>query len=288
MLYGVSLFGFRLNILPHLAEPGAIIALLMLTFSVAGTYILNQLVDLETDRRNGGLPLLAKAGVSLKLAIAENIVISLVPLAYALFAGGPLARLLVFAALLNILYNVRPFYFTGRPFLDFLSNAAGFGLVAFGMGWAACNGNRMVHLGGFFGQALPYTLLMVAGSINSTIPDEPGDRKTGKTTTVVLLGAQKANLISTGAVIAALLIATRHQDPVAVLTASLSIPFFIRYAFTHELRHGLFTFQICGSFLLFLTAVVFPWFFVWGLITYLLTRLYFRLRHGIDYPEPGV
>jgi 4-hydroxybenzoate polyprenyltransferase len=255
---------------------------------VAATYILNQLVDLETDRGNGGLPLLAKAGISPKLAAVETALLALVPAAYALFLSGPVSFFLLLALVLNLLYNVRPFYFTGRPFLDFLTNAAGFGLVAFGLGWASAGNGLMLSVSRYLHEAAPYVFLMVAGSINSTIPDIEGDKRTGKRTTAVLLGARRANFISTAAIAAAFIFAALNRDVIAGITSSLSLPFFIRYLYSDKLKDGLHTFQICGSFLMVLTVAVFPRLFVWGLAVYVLTRLYFRLRHHIDYPKLGV
>jgi len=113
------------------------------------------------------------------------------------------------------------------------------------------------------------------------------NKKTGKRTTVVLLGTRKANLISTGAIVAAFILAALNRDVIAGITASLALPFFIRYMYTNILKDGLYTFQICGSFLMILTVVIFPWFLLWGLAVYVLTRLYFKLRHNVVYPKAG-
>ena len=286
-IYTLPVFGFRINVLTGLYNIQNYINLLMLTLSVAATYVLNQLVDIETDKRNGGLPLLAKAGISIRMAIIENIILTIIPLGYAIWIRGTVGLLLFLAFALNILYNLRPFYFTGRPFLDFISNAMGFGFIAFGIGFAsACNGN-ITEVSRYFVEATPYFFLMVAGSINSTIPDMEGDRRTGKKTTVVLLGTRRSNLISTAAIITAFIMAAFNRDIVAGITASLSLPFFIRYIYTNKLKDGLHTFQTCAGFLMVLTVMVFPWFFLWGFIVYVLTRVYFKLRYNVVYPKPG-
>ncbi|MFH0919499.1 MAG: UbiA family prenyltransferase [Fibrobacterota bacterium] len=270
--------------LPHEAA----IALFMLSLSVAATYILNQIADLHTDKENSGLPLLAKAGVPLALAHAENIVLTLVPLVYAFAMGGTLRIFFLAAFGLNLVYNLRPFYFTGRPYLDFLTNALGFGVVAFGIGWLSANGGTLGGTTAFFRAAAPYALLMVAGSINSTLPDVEGDRRTGKVTTLVYLGWKRANVLSTIAVALAFLLAAMNRDGIAGITALVSLPLFIKYHFSGKIEDGTRTFQTGGGFLMLMTVPVFPWFFFYGLLTYLATRIYFRVRHNTDYPSPGI
>jgi len=265
----------------------ALLAMVMLTFAVAGTYILNQLVDIKTDRENTGLPLVAKGNIPLGLAYAENWVLTLVPIGYALTQGrDPIIFFLAVLAM-NLLYNLRPFYFTGRPFLDFLTNSLGFGIVAFGIGWLAANGQVLGPLGAFFFSAAPYVLLMVAGSINSTLPDIEGDCRTGKITTMVYLGPGRANLISLLALVLALGLAIANHDVIAGITAAVSLPLFLKYQVTKKLSDGVRTFQIGGGFLMLMVVPVFPWFFFYGTITYLATRIYFRVRHHVDYPVAG-
>jgi 4-hydroxybenzoate polyprenyltransferase len=279
---------FRYDFPMLLSLPGhALLALVMLSCSVAATYILNQLVDIKTDLENGGLPLIAKAGVPLSLAHSENIVLTLIPIFYAFMQSRTAALFFLAALVINLAYNLKPLYFTGRPFLDFLSNALGFGMVAFGIGWISANSEALGSPLAFVVAALPYTLLMVSGSINSTFPDMEGDRRTGKITTMVYLGARRANLISLASVALALAIAIFNRDIIAAVTALVALPLFIKFQISGQRADGIRTFQIGGGFLMVMTIPVFPWFFLYGLITYLLTRLYFRLRHNVDYPEPG-
>jgi 4-hydroxybenzoate polyprenyltransferase len=284
----IRVFGYPFKFLAGFAGEGAALALVMCSLSVCGTYVLNQLVDLEADKKNAGLPLLAKAGVSLKMAGFENVLLSLVPLVYGFLMGGNMLVLFLLAFFLTIAYNVRPLRFTGKPFLDFLSNASAYGLLCFGLGWVTANGGEFKSVQAFFIQAAPYFLYMMAGSINSTIPDIEGDQQAGKTTTVVLLGARKANLISVAAVIAALAASFSNADLIAIVTGIVSVPFFLRYAWTGDLKDGFRTFQVGGGFLMVITVAVFPWFALYGIITYAATRLYFSARHGIVYPKPGV
>ncbi|OGS37410.1 MAG: hypothetical protein A2293_10770 [Elusimicrobia bacterium RIFOXYB2_FULL_49_7] len=293
LLYGdpglqtFTLLGHPYSWLSSFGQHGAWLALIMCSLSVCGTYVLNQLTDIEADKNNSGLPLIAKAGFPIKVAVVENILLCALPLFYAFYQSKALLILFLGAFAMTVLYNVRPFRFTGRPFLDFLSNAFAYGVLTFGLGWVVAAGGSVRNLAAFAIQAAPYFFYMVAGSINSTLPDEAGDRATEKITTVVLLGAKRANLISTGAITIALFFSVWNRDIIASLTGLISIPFFIRYARTHAMADGLKTFQLCGGLLMVLTIFVFPWCLAMGLITYGATRLYFKLRHNIDYPKAG-
>lgn len=283
-----SLFGLDFPVLLGFGRPGAITALFMCSLSVAGTYVLNQLTDIEADRNNSGLPLIAKAGFPVRLAAIENVLLCAIPLVYGFFQSRTVFILFILAFILSIVYNVRPFRFTGRPFLDFLSNATAYGILTFGLGWVFAAGGTFRDPLLFLWQAAPYFFLMVAGSINSTIPDAVGDARARKITTVVLLGPRKANFISSGAILAALVFSVLSRDNIAAITGLICVPIFIRYIKTGALRDGLRTFQFCGGLLMVLTVTVFPWCLAWGLVTYLVTRAYFRLRHNVDYPKAGV
>jgi 4-hydroxybenzoate polyprenyltransferase len=287
-LYTLSVLGFSFPVLKGLTGQGTLAGLIMCSLALGGTYILNQLVDIETDRSNAGLPLIAKGGISKKLAGIECMLLCLIPVAYGFFQGRKIFLFFVIILVLTLLYNVRPFYFTGRPFVDFLTNAVGWGLVAFGLGWLYANNGQFIKVKDYLFQAAPYFLFMAAGSINSTIPDVEGDRRTGKVTTVVLLGTRRANLISTASILGALIIAFFNRDPIAILTGLVCIPFFVKYIVTDRLKDGLLTFQLCGGFLMVLVVTFYPWFLLYGLVTYVLTRIYFKVRHNIDYPKVGI
>lgn len=286
-LFPFTLFGLDFPVLTGLGGPGVYLALFMCSLSVAGTYVLNQLTDIEADTNNAGLPLIAKAGFPVRLAVVENVLLCASPLVYAFFQAKAVFWLFIAAFALTVFYNVRPFRFTGRPFLDFLSNATAYGILCFGLGWLMATGGEFKDARAFLLQAAPYFFYMAAGSINSTIPDMAGDSRAGKTTTAVLLGARRAHFISTAAVFIALAFSLLNRDIIASITGLVCVPVFIKYIKTRDLRDGLRTFQFCGGLLMVLAAALFPWCLIWGVSVYIVTRLYFRLRHGVDYPRAG-
>jgi 4-hydroxybenzoate polyprenyltransferase len=290
-VWGYFLIGYYSAIKESLTAPflfsisnSGWISLALITMAVASTYILNQIVDIKTDSQNDGLPLIAKGRFPIETAKIECLILGIAPLVISPFISKELFFLILSATILNITYNLKPFYFTGRPFLDFLSNAIGFGFVAFGLGWFSALNFKTTLSTDIIKNALPYFLFMAAGSINSTIPDIKGDKSTGKITTVVLLGEKWSNVLSLLFLFVALGFSANNHDKLAIVTAIFCIPVFARYQITGNYKHALQTFQIGGGLLMILIAVIVPAFFVTGIIIYLCTRLYFKKRHGFKYP----
>lgn len=270
--------GFLLSI-----NTTAWISLAAITLSVASTYILNQIADIATDSHNGGMPLIAKGGFPIKAAKIICVITAILPL-LTIALNKHVFLFILLASLLNILYNIKPFYFTGRPFLDFLTNATGFGIVAFGLGWvSACNGQVFVVIEMLI-RSFPYFLLMIAGSINSTMPDANGDSITGKITTVVYLGESRSNLISLTALFASLIVALINMDFIAILASVIALPLFISYQISPSADKATATYTYGGGFLLLIIALLTPGYLLAGIIVLIATKIYFRLRHNVKYP----
>ncbi|MBL8025407.1 MAG: UbiA family prenyltransferase [Fibrobacteres bacterium] len=260
------------------------LTLSLLLMSVASAYVLNQLNDIEADKKNGGLPLIAAGKFPASVAKIETLLLAILPLIISAFIAPQVFFLITLATLLNAAYNLRPLYFTGRPFADFLSNAIGFGFVAFGLGWISAHNMTLPSIWNMTASSMPYFLFMAAGSINSTIPDRFGDKEAGKITTVVFLGEKKANLISILFLLSALTAAVINEDRLAILTASISIPLFIKYQITSKESDALRTFQVGGALLIILIAIFVPVFCISGIAIFFATRLYFKKRFGVKYP----
>jgi 4-hydroxybenzoate polyprenyltransferase len=128
---------------------------------------------------------------------------------------------------------------------------------------------------------------MSCGSIGSTIPDETGDRETGKITTVIYLGKEKANLLCILFLVLALLSSIYNSDFLMIIMSIVSLPLFVKYQITGNRRDGVYAFQICGGILMFLVLFIFPWFLTMALPATIGTKLYFKFRHKTVYPKIG-
>jgi 4-hydroxybenzoate polyprenyltransferase len=259
----------------------------MVVFSAAVgmVYIVNQVADYRADARNPGFALLVHGGVSKRIAIAAAAGCAVVSLAVPVVAGRAwLAAFSAAAILTGILYSVRPFYFTGRVFLDFLTNAFGFGVIAYGAGWYCAGGISSVMTDTFVRSAVGYVLLMCAGSISSTIPDRRGDADAGKITTAVALGQTRAHILALVLLAAAGGYGLYTDDPIVAVTAAAALPLYVAYLFVARARLMEATYKIGGVVLMGAAGILFPFFLVCAAVVVAATRVYFHLRHRIVYP----
>ena len=286
-LTSIDLFNKSYRLLLYIPDINIFIVLGMFTLLMAGSFIFNQIRDIKTDTLNDGIPIIAKGGYPISMAIAETCIFTIIPLIYALLMSKLLAVFIFSAFFLTVLYNVKPFYFSGKPFLDFLSNGIGFGIIAFGIGWISAQGHNSPDLKNCFLQALPYFFGMSCGSIGSTIPDEIGDSKTGKITTVIYLGRDKANLLCILFLTLALLFSIYNSDFLMIIMSTVSLPLFIKYQITGNRKDGIYAFQICGGIMMLLVLFIFPWFLAIALPASIGTKLYFKFRHKTVYPKIG-
>jgi 4-hydroxybenzoate polyprenyltransferase len=292
-VWGFSLFGyyrakcFSLTDIINLWNNSSLLTGFLLFFfslSVGAVYIFNQIADIEVDKKNGGLPLLASGIVRKKDALAFASFLIVVSVVMPLFTEYKVISLLsIFALIIGLLYSFKPFYFSGRPICDFLSNALGYGVIAFGAGWI-CGGRTFLEAA-FLKSALPYFLLMCAGSISSTLPDRAGDYSEQKNTTAVVFGAQKAHIIATFLLINAAIAALIQSDFLAFICAAAPFPFYLGYIFKPTDFFMESTYKIGGAIAMLCSSIIIPLMIPVAIIVFFTTWLYFRLRHGVSYPS---
>ncbi|HEX2957640.1 MAG TPA: UbiA family prenyltransferase, partial [Chitinispirillaceae bacterium] len=163
-VWGFCAFGYRCGMIQE-GNAGSLCSLnipvsiyssiFIFSLSVAAVYILNQIADIEVDKKNGGLPLLASGVVGTHSAwISASVLFLLSALVPLITRDYTLMLLSASSVLLGILYSFKPTFFSGKPILDFLSNALGYGVIAFGVGWYL-SGATFSHLPAFITSALP-------------------------------------------------------------------------------------------------------------------------------------
>jgi 4-hydroxybenzoate polyprenyltransferase len=252
------------------------------SFSVGAVYALNQIADKKVDTYNNGFALLVKGGVPVWCAWITVVLFSLVSIIFPLFFRPILSVFSLAAMFLGILYSCRPTYFSGRPFLDFITNATGYGLVSFAVGWVLSGATLDLHA---LHAALPYFFMMCAGSISSTIPDLEGDKTCHKTTTTVLLGKQTAHVLATMFLVIAIADSFFLFDTIALACSAISLPLYIVYLIYKTDKAMESTYKIGCLICMIIGSIVFPYLGPATAITVVATMLYFRLRHRVLYPS---
>jgi 4-hydroxybenzoate polyprenyltransferase len=280
-------------LIPYLHYPIKIIygfeiktAGILFAFSLllAGIHVLNQIADIEADKRNPGLPLIARGIVPENSAKIQTIIMFSFALILSLIINYKLSIWFVIALILVWVYSMPPLRFSGRPIFDFLSNALGYGFITFCLGFS-CSGNS--DLKKMLFQALPYFLLMISGSIASTIPDIPGDQADRKRTTSVRFGIRISALIGLAALFAAGVIGWIFYDLFVVIISFFALFPFLRLVILPMRQNAYSAYQVGGGLLVAIGLILCPPLLLLSVVLTLGTKLFYLIYYGIDYPKMG-
>jgi len=266
-------------------EPYQYLLILLYSLSPACVYVLNQIADYDVDARNGGFPLLVRGNIPIPAAWACAAVCGATSIIVPLFMGyAPISVLSLIAIVLGYVYSFKPFSLSGRPFCDFLTNALEAAL-AFSAGWIIVGGDASI--GRLCLSALPYFLLMCAGSISSTLPDIAGDKECGKITTAVRFGPKTAHLIAFISLITAIPASQflTSDDLLAISCAAAAIPTYIPYIIKPKPSYMELTYKVGGAATMVAASLAMPLLLPAGLLIFIATKIYFKRRHGVSYPS---
>jgi 4-hydroxybenzoate polyprenyltransferase len=166
---------------------GAVSVFILYTMLMGGVYIFNQIVDRESDRKNKKLFLISDGLIPLKNAYIEMSVLFIIAVFGSFLLGLNIFSAFMISLFFGITYSLPPVETKGKPFLDIIWNATGYGVLAFIVGWLSVAEASIA----MFLIAIPYFFAVAAVFVNTTIPDIEGDRGEGKVTTGVFLGKKK-------------------------------------------------------------------------------------------------
>ncbi len=253
-----------------------------LSLFMGAVYLQNQVKDFDTDRINRKLPYLHRGAVSLRLANFLFYGLLLVS-SLLLFAAGYWILLLIAAGLVVVtafLYNLGKMAQKNNALGSVLVTViAGAGLWILGH---YLSGTEQFH----WSSPTVYGLAFGAVGILTGIPDEAGDRRTGKQTLAVVLGARRAAWIASFILLNALALAVLFSDLVMAICAGISLPLFIWAALSGN-RTAVFA-AIKGSvFLLSILIAIFwyPVYLIWIFGIFAIARLYHKYRFNLAYPS---
>ncbi len=291
-------WGFEVRLVPGAGE---VLALLAMTGVLGGAYILNQIVDIESDRVNSKLFLLPRGIISRRAAILELAVSWTVGLLAALLLGPWFAGLAAAALLISVTYSLRPIQAKARPGLDILWNALGFGCVATLCGLAVTRLGAGAETGAWsIGAAtvLPvaaanatwsvaaYATAVAGVTASTVIPDREGDERGQLRTTAVVLGDRMTSLLSVVLLAGATLLGVAARDPVAAGASGVAC---VAAVIAHrsgrrEVRVRLN--QVAVAAYALLAGVFSPYLLALVAAVTLGSRAYYRRRFGFAYPGP--
>lgn len=265
------------------AELGSpfISAFLLLTLLLAGSYIVNQIFDRETDRENGKLFLLAEEHIPLRGAWIEAGLLTLVPLLLAIVLFPTHLPYLLASALIGILYSVDPVRLKGKPFLDLIANAAGYGGIAFLYGYSLAAPVGAAELI----STIPYMLLVAAVFLHTAVVDRPGDEKAGLKTSATVLGDRGSSIAAMISLAAAFGTGLWLGEPYPPVAALGGLFFFVWGLFFPGKKGSTLSYQWASLIFILLMVIRFPLFGALLVLIVAATRIYYRLRFQMVYPK---
>jgi 4-hydroxybenzoate polyprenyltransferase len=263
-----------------------------LTAILVTAYLLNQIFDLESDRRNLKGHFLTRGIFKVRTVLVMAMVAFLFASYLFRSVGAAQRTPLVLALALSLAYSLPPLRLVARPFVDLLANAVGYGGVAYVTGYVAYDASiaRAADL------ALPYVFFVGATFLHTTILDIDGDRNTDKTTTSVLIGVRASAVLACVLTVAglfpAVLSAYRvHGEKSSLVILSIGLVVFV-YAATRLLRTtntsaSSNAVQVVTVVVTITAAVAWPVYLALLVPIVVSARYYYRARFGLSYPGPA-
>lgn len=262
-------------------SPGrtAIINLVALTLIFKGTYVFNQIYDIESDRINDKLFFLPRGIISLSTAWTYYIMLTLAGAAITFLLCPESIRAMVAIAGLGICYSIPGVRLKDSPVGGLIANATAYGFL---IPWMISRSfsTEIPYL-----SIVPYFLAIATGYILTTIPDHDGDLATGKRTLTVILsprGAIWLALLTLLATVASSLWVGNYEMTIVAAVTALFVTYLV---FSFKYKVLMLACKLPILLLSLLAGAHFLFYPVLLLLTIILTRIYYKRRFGIVYPE---
>lgn len=265
----------------HFSHPVSFLWIgLVLTLLMGGVYIINQIHDVDTDRKNGKLFLVAIGAISKRVAYIEATILIGVSLGFAFWVdflvGFGFLTLFFFA---GILYNFPPTIWKNHPFGGILVNGMG-GMIIYDLGWISGGGDQELSW-----RILLYGIAGVAVFLYTTLPDIKGDAKTGKITFAVRYGVPKT--IFYGWLLESLVVVLAFilREWLLFIPSVLVWPLFLLAFIRKQLSDALRAIKYSVFALAAIMCVKFFWYGILIVAIFFFTKWYYKKRFHFDYPN---
>jgi 4-hydroxybenzoate polyprenyltransferase len=269
----------RVNWFPDFAFVTFFVAIAML---MASASVLNQICDIESDKQNNKLPFLANHIVSLRGAYI--FAVSLAIAAFFLLLQPQESIYYNIAVVISFLtggylYNYQPFAFKNKVFAGLLANMV-MGASVFAIGFFTVGDSFIAML--LWG--LPVFLINTGLYVVTTLPDIEGDRADNKMTIGVYLGTEKSLKLATLLFIPGSLVFVFFD----VWTAVALLPggiYFALAGYGNNLPTALTAIKYAMTGMALRVVLLWPWYLGVIVLAYLITRVYYHRRFGLNYPS---
>jgi geranylgeranylglycerol-phosphate geranylgeranyltransferase len=251
------------------------------TFFIGGVYLLNQIYDLETDRKNKKLFFLAEGHISKKNAWVLTVFLYLFSVLPAYVLSLTIGIIFTLGLIFSFIYSAPPFTLKNKTYGGILTNLLSHGSLVFLAGFCARSDFSLRAV--LF--SLPYAFAVSAVYINTTLPDIEGDKTVGKITFGTRFGILKSTIVSTILVFLSIILSMIFLDLPFLFSAVLSFPFYLLALLTKEVGKSVLASKVSILFLSLAAGHFYSWYFIILILGFLGTRLYYKERFNLEYPS---
>lgn len=267
-----------------------LIALLGFSLIVASIYVVNQIVDIESDRINHKLFILPNGLISVKTAWICAFVCGVGGFGVSvIYFDSFMMLLFIVSLILGVLYNLPPFKLKNHAWGGVGANFLGHGVFTYLVGWYAANFNQELTCDMFIRGAVSSLTAGFANAavfLTTTIPDARGDKSTGKQTFCVAYGEKKTAIAAAVSCAFAFIFAftLEYNTWIMILQTAICLILFTTFALSTKHDFAFKTFRWPVFLLSTLIVLFIP---VYGLVilfTLFICRVYYKKRFNYDYP----
>jgi 4-hydroxybenzoate polyprenyltransferase len=260
------------------------LVLLSGSLNIGAAFLFNQIIDKDNDAFNNKLFFLAKGYISIRAAWIEAVLISVASIAIAYFVSAEFFFVALASLVIGGLYSLPPFEWMKRPILGILLNFVG-GIVAFMGGWYTQLSFHDTTFWTVCRESLPISFGWAWLYLVVTLPDIEGDRTFGKITFPVRYGIRPTLVLTFLLLVSGIGLGLYNGDWLVTGASLLTLPMFLQVLFHPNPKEVFRPIKFSVTFLALGLSVFNPFFFLLILANFIGTRLYFKKRFGIIYPN---
>jgi len=258
-----------------------VLAMLIFMLAMGGSFILNQMEDVESDRRNRKLFLVGEGFISKRKAGRESIILLVLAILAGFFINiSTVVLVVIFIFITGYLYNFQPFQYKNRPLGGLILNML-MGWIAFGLGWVI---NQPLN-DTFFLHSLPYLFLNTSLYLLTTLPDMKGDNAASKKTFAVAYGFSITLIAASVLYVLSLVVSFWLSDQFLLIINLFLIVNFIDLVYRPSVAGAVRFIKMAIFFFSMMVCLKFPLYFLTMVTVFFLSRYYYRFRFQFDYPN---
>lgn len=271
-----------MNFRPVFWDGNIILALFSFACAMGGTFILNQIKDIDSDKKNQKLFLLGDGFIPPAHAYIESVLLILLSLISAHFFGNLfLLTTILFIFVTGYMYNYPPFEYKSYPIKGLIANMF-MGWFAFVLGWLLVSGENISTM---LTKSIPYLFYNTALYLLTTAPDFEGDKASNKQTIAVRYGLKSTIRASFFLLCFSLLVAFILKDAFLLLICIIAFPFFFRMLYQYSIPTAIIAVKMGIFFFSIGVCIKFPLFGLAIIAAYALTKFYYQHRFNVNYPN---